>query len=108
MDVCSAYQLKIDHTGRFHYNGIQNVKHIGEKSGVISDRLLSELNELLLSIDWSTVESTYGSPGTGIQRNELHFVANAIEKQIVYYRGEPKAIRAIDEFIERLIDRDDL
>jgi hypothetical protein len=108
MDVCSAYQLKIDHSGRFHYTGIQNVKYIGEKSGEISDRLLTELNEILSDIDWSTFETTYGSPGTGIQRNELHFNANSTDKQIVYYRGEPQAIREIDEFIEQLIARDDL
>jgi hypothetical protein len=108
MDVCDSYEIKIEHTRKYIYKGIHNVKHIGEKSGVISKQKFSDLEKRLDSLDWNEYKSQYGSPGTGIQRKELFYTSKTHSDSIIYYRIEPQQIRALELFIDQLITSDDI
>lgn len=104
MDVCDSYEIKIENSRKYNYKGIHNVTHIGEKSGSISKEKFSELENLLDSLDWNEYKSQYGSPGTGIQRKEFLFTSNIQSTTITYYRIEPQQIRALELFIDKLIE----
>ena len=104
MDVCDSYEIKIENSRKYSYKGFHNVKHIGEKSGSISKEKFSELENLLDSLDWNEYKSQYGSPGTGIQRRELFYTSKTHSDSIIYYRIEPQKIRALELFIDQLIE----
>lgn len=108
MDVCDAYQITIQSDRTYQYKGIHNVKHIGEKTGKLSEKSFTQLNTLLETIDWNDFESEYGSAGTAAQRKELLFKSESHSDTIIYYRLEPQKIRELELFIDQLIDLDDL
>jgi len=108
LDVCDSYEIKIENSRNYSYKGFHNVKHIGEKSGFISKEKFSELEKLLDSVDWNEYKSQYGSPGTGIQRKEFLFTSKIQSTTITYYRIEPQQIRALELFIDQLIELDDI
>jgi len=108
MDVCDSYEIKIENNGKYSYKGFHNVKHIGEKSGFITRKKFSELEQLLDAVEWNEYKSQYGSPGTGIQRKEFLFTSDIQSTTITYYRIEPQQIRTLEFFIDQLIESDDI
>ncbi len=108
MDVCESYEINIDNNRKYTYKGFHNVKYIGEKSGLISEQKFSELKILLKTLEWDEYKAQYGSPGTGIQRKELSFTSELKDRRIAYYRTEPQEIRALELFIDKLIESDDI
>ena len=108
MDVCDSYTMQIRSSGDFFYKGLYNIKHIGEKSGELPEDQLKRIKELSDAVDWSILDKEYGSPGPGSQRIELIYTHGLESVTIVYYQLEPQEIRNIEQFIDQIIDNDDL
>lgn len=108
LDVCDSYDIYIDQSRKYTYNGHQNVKYIGEKTGFISSDQLSELKDLMDLLDWFSYKNQYGTPGTGIQRKTFSFNSKNKIKSVTYYRLEPQQIRDLERFIDQLITIDDI
>ena len=108
MDICDSYGIYIDQFRKYTYKGYYNVKYIGEKTGFISSDQLSELKDLLDSLDWIAFKPQYGTPGTGIQRKALLFSSKNQIRSVTYYRLEPQQIRDLELFIDQLITLDDI
>lgn len=108
MDVCDSYEILIESSGSYIYNGIHNVKHIGKKSGEIPKDKLLQIQTITENLDWFNLESEYGKPGPGAQRKELIYIKGLESKSIVYYRMEPQDLRNLEQIIDQIIDNDEL
>lgn len=107
MDVCVSYQFTVANNGSYTYKGVQNVKHLGMRSGTLDPIYIDSLEAILDSTYWSDYDSIYGSDGPGSQRKEIMFTTELSTWEIVYYRMEPEKIRKLETFIDQLINRDD-
>jgi hypothetical protein len=107
MDVCVSYQFTVANNGTYSYNGIQNVKHLGMRSGTLDPIYIDSLETILDSTYWGDYDSSYGSSGPGSQRKEVLFKTDLDTTEVIYYRMEPLQIRKLETFIDHLINRDD-
>lgn len=107
LDICESYTIDILHDGTYHYKGNHNVVHLGKRSGEFGTDELSKIKELIDSIDWNTMKSTYGSAAEDSQQKELTYTSNALTKRITIYRLEPIELRALERYIDQIIRKDD-
>ncbi len=107
MDVCDAYTFHVSQDGAYAYKGTFNVKHLGKKTGEIQSEELTQLELLINAIDWPVKDTTYGTRAEDSSSKKLSYISKNGEKTINYYRVEPKEIRILENFIDKIIDRDD-
>ena len=107
MDVCDAYTLHVSQDGAYVYKGTFNVKHLGKKTGEIQSEELVQLELLISAIDWPEKDITYGTRAEDSSGKKLSYLSENREKTINYFRAEPREIRILEKFIDKIIDRDD-
>lgn len=107
LDVCKAYTLHISQDGTYIYKGTFNVKHLGNKTGEIQSDELTQLQQLMSTIDWPVKDTIYGTRAEDSSAKKLQYTSQEGNKTIEYYRAEPREIRVLELFMDKIINRDD-
>lgn len=107
LGMCKAYTIELKSNGTYTYTGKLNVKYLGSKKGVLNREYLANLNETIAQVDWSALQTNYGSPAEDSQRKEVSYTSRKVNKTAVYYRLEPQELRNLERFIEILIEEDE-
>jgi len=106
LEACSSYSILVNTDGSYNYKGNYQVKHQGKKTGKLTQAYLTQLDQLVHSIDWNSLKNSYGNDGD-TQRKELNYTSNTTNKQVVYYRLEPQKIRQLEHFIDTIVNHDE-
>ena len=107
LDVCGSYSILIHSNGEYKYRGRYNVKHLGEKVGKLKTSDKDQLISQIEAIRWDDLEQSYGNQANDSQRKELNYLSKTINKKIVYYRLETQKMRALEQFIDQIINHDE-
>jgi hypothetical protein len=97
----------IHEDGSYTYQGVRNVKQLGEKSGKVTAKTMAALDGIVAQADWSNFRTEYGTQAEDSQRNEMIFTRDTLKKKVVYFRMEPQQIKDIESTIDTLIQSDE-
>ncbi len=106
LDVCKAYTISINSNGKFAYKGNFKVKHMGLKTGTLKSDELKEINRLRKAIKWNTLKNNYGTNNK--QLKVVTYITTTIDKKITYFSGEPLSIKDLENYIDTIINKDEL
>lgn len=105
--VSKAYVFEVNQNGNYQYRGKHNVKHLGIKNGIVTPGELARIDSLITLVNWPEKDTTFGTSSEDSPRKEMMYF-NGLSKVTVYcYRGEPLAIRNLEQFIDKIIGKDD-